>query len=37
MQPVLNDEDIRTFNPARGGGKPIVFLSYQQSAIAHGL
>jgi hypothetical protein len=36
MQPVLNDEDSRTFNPVRGGGEPIVFLSYQQSAIAHG-
>ncbi len=36
MRPVLNDEDSHTFNPVHGGGKPIVFLSYQQSAIAHG-
>ncbi len=36
MRPVLNDEDSRMFNPFRGGGEPIVFLSYQQSAIAHG-
>ena len=36
IRPVLNDEDSHTFNPVHGGGKPIVFLSYQQSAIAHG-
>ena len=35
-QPVLNDEDSRTLTAVHGGGKPIVFLSYQQSAIAHG-
>ncbi len=35
-QPVLNDEDSRTLTAVRGGGKPIVFSSYQQSVIAHG-
>ncbi len=35
-QPVLNDEDSHTLTAVCGGGKPIVFLSYQQSAIAHG-
>jgi hypothetical protein len=35
-QPVLNDEDSCILTAVRGGGKPIVFLSYQQSAIAHG-
>ena len=31
-----SDKDILTYIPVHGGGKPIVFLSYQQSAIAHG-
>jgi hypothetical protein len=35
-QPVLNDEDSCTLTAVPGGGEPIVFLSYQQSAIAHG-
>jgi hypothetical protein len=35
-RPVLDDEDSRTLTAVRGGGKPIVFLSYKQSAIAHG-
>ncbi len=32
-RPVLNDEDSRTLTAVRGGGKPIVFSSYQQSAL----
>ncbi len=35
-QPVLNDEDSCTLAAVCGGGKPIVFLIYQQSAITHG-
>ncbi len=35
-QPVLNDEDSCTLTAVCGGGKPIDFSSYQQSAIAHG-
>jgi hypothetical protein len=35
-RPVLNDEDSCTLTAVRGSGKPIVFLSYQQSAVAHG-
>jgi len=31
-----NDEDVLTYMPVRGGGRPIVCTSYQQSAIAHG-
>ncbi len=31
-----SDKDILTYIPVRGGGKPIVCTSYQQSAIAHG-
>jgi len=33
---VLNDKDAHTFHPPRGGGAPIVYLNYQQSALAHG-
>ncbi len=32
----MNDQDVLTYHPERGGGNPIVFTSYQQSAIAHG-
>jgi hypothetical protein len=35
-RPVLNDEDSCNLTAVCGGGKPIVFLSYQQSAVAHG-
>ena len=35
-QPVLNDEDSHTLTDVCGDGKPIVFSSYLQSAIAHG-
>jgi hypothetical protein len=35
-RPVLNDKDAHTFHPLRGGGTPIVYLNYQQSALAHG-
>jgi hypothetical protein len=35
-RPVLNDEDSCTLTAVHGGGKPIIFLMYQQSAIAHG-
>ena len=31
-----SDQDVLTYHPVRGGGDPIVFTSYQQSAIAHG-
>jgi hypothetical protein len=31
-----SDKDVLTYIPVRGGGKPIVCTSYQQSAIAHG-
>jgi hypothetical protein len=31
-----SDRDILTYNPVRGGGKPILCNSYQQSAIVHG-
>jgi hypothetical protein len=31
-----SDRDVLTYIPVRGGGKPIVCTSYQQSAIAHG-
>jgi hypothetical protein len=31
-----SDKDVLTYNHVRGGGKPIIFTSYQQSAIAHG-
>ena len=31
-----SDQDLLTYHPVRGGGEPIVFTSYQQSAIAHG-
>ncbi len=33
MRPVLNDEDSRTFNPACGGDKPILF--FEIPAICH--
>ena len=33
---VLDDIDAHTFHPPRGGGAPIVYLNYQQSALAHG-
>ena len=29
-----SDQDVLTYHPVRGGGDPIVFTSYQQSAIA---
>lgn len=32
----MSDQDVLTYYPVRGGGDPIVFTSYQQSAIAHG-
>ena len=32
----MSDQDVLTYHPVRGGGDPIVFTSYQQSAIAHG-
>jgi hypothetical protein len=35
-RPVLNDQDALTFHPLRGGGEPTTYLSYQQSALAHG-
>lgn len=35
-RPVLNDEDARTYHPPRGGGPSVTYLTYQQSAIAHG-
>jgi hypothetical protein len=31
-----SDKDVLTYIPVRGGGKPIVCTSYQQSATAHG-
>ncbi len=31
-----NDEDVLTYMPVRGGGRPVVCTSYQQSSIAHG-
>jgi hypothetical protein len=31
-----SDKDVLTYNPVCGGGKPMVCMSYQQSAIAHG-
>jgi hypothetical protein len=31
-----SDKDVLTYIPVCGGGKPIVCMSYQQSAIAHG-
>jgi hypothetical protein len=31
-----SDKDVLTYIPVCGGGKPIVCISYQQSAIAHG-
>ncbi len=31
-----SDKDVLTYIHVRGGGKPIVCMSYQQSAIAHG-
>jgi hypothetical protein len=31
-----SDKDVPTYIPVCGGGKPIVCMSYQQSAIAHG-
>jgi hypothetical protein len=31
-----SDKDVLTYTPVCGGGKPIVYTSYQQSAIAHG-
>ncbi len=31
-----SDQDVLTYNPVRGGGEPLVCMSYQQSAIAHG-
>jgi hypothetical protein len=31
-----SDKDVLTYIPVHGGGKQIVFTSYQQSAIAHG-
>jgi hypothetical protein len=33
---VCSDKDVLTSIPVLGGGKPIVYASYQQSAIAHG-
>lgn len=32
----MNDQDVLTYHPDRGGGDFILFTSYQQSAIAHG-
>jgi hypothetical protein len=31
-----SDKDVLTYSHVRGGGKPIICTSYQQSAIAHG-
>ncbi len=31
-----SDKDVLTYIPVHSGGKPIVWTSYQQSAIAHG-
>jgi hypothetical protein len=31
-----SDKDVITYIPVHGGGEPIVCMSYQQSAIAHG-
>jgi hypothetical protein len=31
-----SNKDVLTYIPVYGGGKPIVCMSYQQSAIAHG-
>ena len=31
-----SDNDVLTYTPVGGGGKPIVCTSYQKSAIAHG-
>ncbi len=31
-----SDQDVLTFNAVCGGGEPLVCMSYQQSAIAHG-
>ncbi len=31
-----SEKDVLTYIPVRGGGEPIVYTSYQQSAIAHG-
>ena len=31
-----SDQDVLTYNPVRVGGEPLVCMSYQQSAIAHG-
>jgi len=31
-----SDQDVPTYNPVCGGGKLLVCMSYQQSAIAHG-
>jgi len=31
-----SDQDVLTYNPVRGGGEPLVCMSYQQSDIAHG-
>ena len=32
----IRDRDVLTYYAVRGGGEPLVCLSYQQSAIAHG-
>jgi hypothetical protein len=32
----MNDQDVLTYHPERGGEDSIIFSSYQQSAIAHG-
>jgi hypothetical protein len=31
-----SDKDVLTYSHVHGGGKPIIFTSYQQSAVAHG-
>jgi hypothetical protein len=31
-----SDKDVLTYFPVCGGGEPIVCMSYQQPAIAHG-
>jgi len=31
-----SDQDVLTYNPVRGGGEPLVCISYQRYAIAHG-
>jgi hypothetical protein len=36
-KPSHRDKDNLTYIPVRGGGKPLVFASYQQSASAHGI